>query len=59
MIWWKGFTAEEDTWKRKKNLKSTEELIKEFEKGGVEIRRQEREGNEYRRIELPRKHIAK
>ena len=39
MIWWKGFTAEEDTYKRKENLKNTEELTKEFEgRIGVEIR---------------------
>ena len=31
LIWWKGFTAEEDTWKRRENLKNAEELIEEFE----------------------------
>jgi len=31
LIWWKGFTVEEDTWERKENLKNVEELIKEFE----------------------------
>jgi len=30
LIWWKGFTAEGDTWKRRENLKNTEELIEEF-----------------------------
>ena len=38
LIRWKGFTAEEDTWERKENLKNMEELIKEFEKGGIEVR---------------------
>jgi len=35
-----------------------EELIEEFERGGVEVRRQKGEV-EYRRIELPGKYIAK
>jgi len=39
-------------------------MIKEFEKGGVEVRRQEkieskREVDEYRRMELPGKYTAK
>jgi len=38
LIRWKGFTAEGDTWERRENLKNAEELIEEFEKGGVEIR---------------------
>ena len=38
LIQWKGFTAEGDTWERRENLKNTEELIKEFEKGGMEVR---------------------
>ena len=61
LIWWKGFTAEEDTWERKENLKNAEELIKEFKRGEVEVRRQEREVkiDEYRRMELPGKYTAK
>jgi len=31
LIWWKGFTAEGDTWERRENLKNTGELIEEFE----------------------------
>ena len=38
LIWWKGFTAKEDTWERRENLKNVEELIEEFERGGVEVR---------------------
>jgi len=59
LIWWKGFTAEGDTWERRENLKNVEELIEEFEQGGIEVRRQEEEVEEYRRMELPGKYMAK
>ena len=64
LIQWKGFTAEGDTWERRDNLKNAEELIEEFEREGVEIRRQEKiekkkEEDEYRRMELPGKYMAK
>jgi len=60
LIWWKGFMAEGDTWERRENLKNAEELIEEFEKGGVEVRQQEKiEKDEYRRMELPGKYTAK
>jgi len=59
LIRWKGFTAKGDTWERRENLKNAEELIEEFERGGVEVRRQEGEVDEYRRMELPGKHMAK
>jgi len=36
-----------------------EELIKEFERGGMEVRRQEGEEKEYKRMELPGKYMAK
>ena len=43
LVWWKGFTAEEDTWERIENLKNAEEAIKEFEgRMSAEVRRQER-----------------
>ena len=35
LIQWKEFTAEGDTWERRENLKNAEELIEEFEKGGI------------------------
>jgi len=59
LIWWKGFTVEEDTWERKENLKNAEELIEEFERGEVIVRRQVEEEGEYRRMELPGKYMAK
>jgi len=64
LVWWKGFTAEGDTWERRENLKNAEELIEEFEQGGIEVRQQEKiekkkEVDEYRRMELPGKYMAK
>ena len=62
LIWWKGFTVEGDTWERRENLKNAEELIKEFEREEVEIRRQEEEVEEvkeYKRMELLGKYMAK
>ena len=59
LIQWKEFMAEGDTWERKENLKNAEKLIEEFEREGVEVRQQEREVEEYRRMELPRKYTAK
>ena len=38
--------AEGDTWERRENLKNAEKLIKKFEQGGVEVRRQEEEVDE-------------
>ena len=51
--------AEGDTWERRENLKNAEELIEEFEQGGIEVRRQEEEEEEYRRMELLGKYTAK
>ena len=59
LIWWKGFTAEEDTWERRENLKNAGELIEEFERGEVVVRRQVGEDEEYKRMELPEKYMAK
>jgi len=57
LVRWKGFTAESDTWKGKKNLKNTKEAVKEYEKeyqqGIEDIRQQEREEETFRRGELP------
>jgi len=59
LIQWKGFTAEGDTWERRENLKNAEELIEEFEQEGIEVRRQEGEVEEYRKMELLGKYTAK
>ena len=59
LIRWKGFTAEGDTWERKENLKNAEELIKEFEQGEVIVRRQVEGEEEYKRMELLGKYMAK
>ena len=45
-------------------MKNAEELIEEFERGGVEVRRQEKiekrkEEDEYRRMELLEKYMAR
>jgi len=64
LIRWKGFMVKGDTWERRENLKNAEELIEEFERGGVEVRRQEKiekkkEEDKYRRMELPGKYMAR
>jgi len=59
LIRWKEFTAEGDTWERKENLKNAEELIEEFKRGEIVVRRQVEEEEEYRRMELPGKFTAK
>jgi len=59
LIQWKEFTAEGDTWERRENLKNAEELIEEFKRGEVVVRRQEGEEEEYKRMELPGKFMAK
>jgi len=59
LIWWKGFTVEEDTWERRENLKNAKELIEKFEQGEVVVRQQVGEDERYRRMELPGKFTAK
>jgi len=59
LIRWKRFMAEGNTWERRENLKNAEKLIEEFEQGGIKVRSQEREGDEYKRMELPGKFTAK
>jgi len=32
LVWWKGFTAESDIWKEKKNLGNAKKAVEKFEK---------------------------
>ena len=32
LVWWKGYTAEEDTWENRENLGNTKKLVEEFER---------------------------
>jgi len=64
LVQWKGFTAEGDTWGRKKDLKNAVEVLGEFEgRMNSEIRKQEKiemaEERNFRRGELPGKFMAK
>jgi len=71
LVKWKGYTAEENTWERLKNLKNVIEKIKEFEKGRFEeeirkIRMKKGkemklnpEAEEFKRGELLGKYMAK
>ena len=59
LIRWKGFTAEGDTWEKRENLKNVEELIEEFEREEVVVRRQVKVEKEYKRMEFPGKYTAK
>ena len=43
LVWWKGFTAERDSWKKKEDLKNIKEIVVEFkERINAEVRRQEK-----------------
>ena len=46
LVWWKGFTAEGDTWESRENLQNAGDLLKEFEeeynRDRREVRRQEK-----------------
>ena len=40
LVWWKGFTAEHDTWMREKDLGNAREVLEEFkERMNAEVRR--------------------
>ena len=32
LVWWKGFTAEYDSWKREENLENAKEVVVKFER---------------------------
>jgi len=61
LVWWKGYTVEEDTWKPKENLGNAEDLVKEFEEVYDEIGRvkKRRNGREDRKGELLGRYTAK
>ena len=63
-VQWKGFTVEENTWEMREKLKNVKELIGKFEKGGIEVRQQEKierkkEVDKYRRMKLLGRYTAK
>ena len=54
------YIAEADTWKGKKNLKNTKELLEEFKRNYRKERQRIKEDNKvFNRRELPRKYTAK
>jgi len=57
LVWWKGFTAESDTWEGKENLENAKEAVEEFEReyqqDMKDVRKQKREEGTFRRGELP------
>ena len=64
LVQWKRFTAEHDTWERKKDLGNAKEVLEEFEgRMNAEVRRQEKidmaEERDFRRGELLGKFMAK
>ena len=64
LIWQKEFTAEGDTWERKKDLKNAREALEEFKrKMNAEVRRQEKinmvEEKNFRREKLSGKFTAR
>ena len=65
LVWWRGFTAESDTWEGRKNLGNAKEAVEEFEKEYYRdmenVRRQERKENKgiFTRGELPGRFTAR
>ena len=64
LVWWKGFIAEHNSWKKKEDLENTKELVVEFKRRmEAEVRWQEKldivEEKNFRREEFPGKYIAK
>ena len=64
LVWWKGFTAEHDTWERKEDLENAKEVLEEFkERIDAKIRKQEKldraEEQDFRRGELLGKLMAR
>ena len=64
LMWWKGFTAKENTWEKKENLKNVKEALKEFKgKISAEVRKEERiniaEKKDFKREKLLEKFTAR
>jgi len=64
LVQWKEFTAEEDTWERKENLKNAGKVLEEFKgRMSAEVRRQEKidmvEERNFKRGELLGKFTAR
>jgi len=64
LVQWKGFTAESNTWEKRKDLENTREALKEFKgRMNAEVRRQEKieiiEERNLRRGELPERFTVK
>ena len=61
LVWWKEYTAEENTWEPRENLGNAEDLVKEFEKvyGKIGRIKERRNNKKERKGELPDKYIAK
>ena len=48
LVRWKGFTAEEDTWKSRENLENVQDLLREFEQ---EYSRDSREVRQQKKVD--------
>jgi len=61
LVWWKGYTAEEDTWELKENLGNAKDLVKKFKEEYGEIRRlrERRNSKEDKKRELLGRYMAK
>ena len=56
LVRWKGYTAEEDTWEKEKNLKNAKELIEEYKDIYEESTKRVKKD---KRRELPGRYTAK
>jgi len=61
LVWWKRYTAEEDTWKKEGNLGNVRETVEDYERKYKKTTRRirEEEDGAYNRSELPGRYTAK